>query len=459
MTSEPTTSKPPTLPQSFPGQRLLDFRRDPLATLRRAATYGDVVRLPLSPAPVFLVNHPDLIKDIFVTHTRQFKKSRGLEKAKLLLGDGLLTSEGTAHLVRRRQIQPVFHRQRIEAYARTMTDCAEHASARWKDGETRDMAPEMMRLTLDIVGQTLFGADMEAEAEDIGGAMGEALTLLQLLVLPYTDFVERLPLPIVRRFRRSRARLDETVYRLIAEHRQAGDRGDLLSLLLDAPDEEDGTHMSDTQVRDEVMTLFLAGHETTANALAWTWYLLSQHPDAETRLHTEIDAVLEDRSPTLDDLPKLIYTRKILSESLRLYPPAWAVGRRALTDCDVGGFRLPAGSIVLLSQAVTHRDPRFWLNADQFDPDRWTLEAEATRPKFAFFPFGGGPRVCIGEHFTWMELILALAALARRWRMRLAPGQVVATQPIITLRPRFGMRMVLEQRTQGTKLEVTASQT
>ena len=276
--------------------------------------------------------------------------------------------------------------------------------------------------------------------------MGETLALLQLLVLPYTDFVERLPLPIMRRFRRSRARLDETVYRLIAEHRQTGDRGDLLSLLLDAPDEEDGTRMTDTQVRDEVMTLFLAGHETTANALAWTWYLLSQHPDAEARLHAEIDAVLGGRPPTLDDLPGLAYTRTVLSESLRLYPPAWAVGRRALTDFEVAGFRLPAGSIVLLSQAVTHRDPRWWPNPDQFDPDRWTAEAEAIRPKFAYFPFGGGPRVCIGEHFTWMELTLALATMARRWRMRLAPGQVVATQPMITLRPRFGMRMVLEQR-------------
>ena len=238
---------------------------------------------------------------------------------------------------------------------------------------------------------------------------------------------------------------------MIEQHRATGeDRGDLLSMLLQARDEDDGERMTDLQVRDEALTIFLAGHETTANALAWTWYLLSLHPDAERKFHAEIDAVLGGRTPTLDDLPALPYTRKILAESLRMYSPAWVVGRRVLSDYTIGNesgeYLLRRGDIVLMSQAVMHFDPRFWTDPEQFDPERWTPEAEADRPKFAYFPFGGGPRVCIGEQFAWMEEMLLLAALGQQWQMRVAPGQVIATQPIITLRPKFGMRMVLTRR-------------
>lgn len=441
---------PPTLPQSFPGQALLAFRHDPLALLRRASAIGDVVRLPFTPAPIFLISHPEIVRDVFVTRQKLFKKGRGLEKARLLLGDGLLTSEGAAHLARRRMIQPAFHSERIGAYAEAMAACAARAAGRWRNGETRDMAEEMMRLTLDVVGRTLFSADVEGEAAEIGGAMAEVLALFHLLLLPYADLLERLPLAAVRRFRRARARLDATIFRMIAEHRASGDRGDLLSMLLGVRDEGGGARLSDSEVRDEALTLFLAGHETTANALAWTWLLLSRHPEAEAEFHAEVDAALGDRPPgsplTLADLPRLPHTRRILSESLRLYPPAWVIGRRALADYDAQGVTLPAGSLVLLSPSTMHRDPRFWPDPDLFLPDRWTPEAEAARPRFAFFPFGGGPRVCIGENFAWMELTLLLASLGRRWRMRLAPGQVVAARPIITLRPRFGMRMVLERR-------------
>ena len=441
------TSRIPQAPQLFPGQALLAFRRDPVAYLRQAARQGDVVRLPFTRQRLFLVNHPDLIKDIFVTHQKQFKKGRGLEQAKKLLGDGLLTSEGADHLRQRRLIQPAFHRKHIESYAEAMTHYALKTSERWADGETRDMAAEMMGLTLAVVGKTLFNADVEAETAEIGDALTEVIALFHTLMLPLADLLERLPLPSVRRFAQARTRLDATIYRLIEQHRAAGgNRGDLLSMLLALEDEDGGRCMSDVQVRDEALTLFLAGHETTANALAWTWYLLSQNPDAEAMFHAELDAALAGRAPALDDLPRLPYTRRVLAESLRLYSPSWVIGRRALTDYYLSEYHLRPGDLVLMAPAVMHVDPRFWPDPERFDPDRWSADAEASRPKFAFFPFGGGSRICIGEQFAWMELLLLLAALGQRWKMRLAPGQVAATQPVITLRPKFGMRMVLERR-------------
>jgi len=449
MTKHITPQSIPLMPQRFIGQSLFAFRRDPIAYLRKAAAeHGDIVRLPFTRQPLFLINHPDLIKDIFVTSQKQFKKGRGLERAKKLLGDGLLTSEDPYHLRQRRLIQPAFHRQRIAAYAEQMTFYAAKTSATWNDGETRDIAEEMLHLALAIVGKTLFNAEVEGEAGEIGDALTEVFALFHTLMLPMADLLEKLPIPSVRRFARARARLDVTIYRLIEEHRASGvDRGDLLSMLLMARDEEDGdAQMTDLQVRDEALTIFLAGHETTANALAWTWYLLSQNPDAEAKFHAELDEVLTGRTPTLDDLPNLPFTRKVLAEALRMYSPAWVVGRRVLSDYKIDRYLLKRGDIVLMSQAVMHYDPRYWDNPEEFDPERWTPEAEAARPKFAYFPFGGGPRVCIGEQFAWMEEMLLLAALGQQWTMRLAPGQVIATQPIITLRPKFGMKMVLEKR-------------
>ena len=439
------------MPQRFPGQALLAFRRDPISYLRLAATQGDVVRLPITRQPLFLVSHPDLVKDIFVTRQKQFKKGRGLERIKKLLGDGLLTSEDPYHLRQRRLIQPAFHRQRINAYAKEMTQYALKTGQSWADGETRDLASEMSHLALAIVGKTLFNAEVERETGEIGDAVTEIISLFHLLMLPMADLLERLPFPAVRRFARARARLDATIYRLIDQHRASGvDRGDLLSMLLLSEDEDDGKRMTNLQVRDEALTIFLAGHETTANGLAWTWYLLSQNPDAEAKFHAELDSVLAGRTPSLDDLPNLTYTRRVLAEALRMYSPAWVIGRRVLSDYtfdnEHGGYTLRRGDIVLLAQAVMHYDPRFWTQPERFDPERWTPDAEAARPKFAYFPFGGGPRVCIGEQFAWMEQMLLLATLGQTWQMRLAPGQVVATQPIITLRPRFGMRMVLKRR-------------
>ncbi len=329
-----------------------------------------------------------------------------------------------------------------------MTDYAARTAARWHDGETLDISQEMMRLTLAIVGKTLFDTDVEAEADEIGAALTSVMELFDFLLLPFSELLEKLPLPHVRRFQKARARLDDTIYRIIEERRRSNeDRGDLLSMLLSARDEEgDGGQMNDEQVRDEVMTLFLAGHETTANLMTWTWYLLSEHPDVEAKLHEELDSVLKGRQPTVEDVPRLRYTEMVVAESMRLYPPAWAIGRLALREHEVGGYTIPAKALVLLSPYVTHRDARYFPDPARFDPERWTPEAKESRPQFAYFPFGGGTRRCIGEGFAWMEGILLLASLARNWRMRLVPGHRVETLPVITLRPKHGMRMTMEKR-------------
>ena len=433
----------------YPFQFLVEIARNPLAMMiAMARDYGDIAHYKIGPQHLFLFNHPDLIRDVLVTNQKNFHKSRGLERAKRLLGNGLLTSEDEFHLRQRRLAQPAFHRQRIEAYATTMVDFAERTRSSWADGRTLDMHTEMMRLTLGIVAKTLFDADVDSEASEIGAAMTTAFESFNYAMLPFTEYLEKLPIPAVRRFNAARDRLDRTIFRMIGERRASGkDRGDLLSMLLLAQDTEgDGTGMSDMQLRDEALTIFLAGHETTANALTWTWYLLSQHPEAEARLHSEIDSALGGRHPTFEDLQKLPYTRMVLSESMRLYPPAWAIGRRALKSFNAREYEVPAGSVVLMSQYIVHRGERFFPEPERFDPERWTPEAQSQRPKFSYFPFGGGARVCIGEQFAWMEGILLLATIAQQWQMRLVPGHTVDLQPLITLRPRFGMRMTLARR-------------
>ncbi len=428
---------------------MVEIARNPLAMMvAMQRDHGDIAHWRIGPQDIYLFSHPDLIRDVLVTNQKNFHKSRGLERAKRLLGNGLLTSEGEFHLRQRRLAQPAFHRQRIATYAGTMIDYAERTGARWQDGETVDMHNEMMRLTLGIVARTLFDADVDNEAAEIGAALTQAFESFNLAMLPFTELLEKLPLPAVRRFNAARDTLDRTIYRMIEERRRSGeDRGDLLSMLLLATDTEgDGGGMSDLQLRDEALTIFLAGHETTANALTWTWYLVSQNPDVEAKLHAEVDAVLGDRAPCFEDLASLPYTRMVFAESMRLYPPAWAIGRRALEPFDVRGYRIPKRAVVLMSQYIVHRLPEYFPDPERFDPERWTPEAQASRPKFSYFPFGGGTRVCIGEQFAWMEGVLLIAALSRKWRMNLVPGHPVEVQPLITLRPKHGMSMTVHKR-------------
>jgi cytochrome P450 len=449
MTFTASNHHPQALKSRVPILTFIAFRRSPIEFLTRAKRQcGDVVHFRFGPQAVFFLNHPDLIKEVLTTHDQCFAKGRGLERAKRLLGEGLLTSEGAFHRRQRRLSQPAFHRQRVQAYGAVMTGYAEEQQRSWKEGATLEIDQEMMRLTLAIVGKTLFDTDLSGDAEAIGKALTSVMGLWRCMMLPFAEILEKLPLPGNRRFKKIRRQLDAVIYRLIDDRRREGrDHGDLLSMLLATQDSEgDNSSMTGLQLRDELLTLFLAGHETTANALTWTWYLLSQHPDVEARLHEELDRVLGERAPRVEDLPQLSYTEKVLTESMRLYPPAWIIGRRALKDCDLASCHIPAGALVLLSQYVMHRDERFFPDPTRFDPERWTPEGRAARPKFSYFPFGGGSRQCIGEAFAWMEGTLLIATLAQKWQMRLVPGHPVDVQPLVTLRPKYGMKMVVKLR-------------
>lgn len=451
MTMPPTPERakvrPPGPRARWFGEHVIALNRNRLEFLLRMARYGDVAHIRIGPQPVFLFRHPDAIKDILVTQHRNFIKGRGLQRARRLLGDGLLTSEGEFHLRQRRLAQPAFHRQRIAGYAATMAAYAARTAERWPDGAELDVADEMMRLTLAIAGKTLFDADIEGEAREIGDALTAALQMFSLALLPGSELIDHLPLPHTRRFNRARARLDAVVYRMIDERRRSGeDRGDLLSMLMLARDtEDDGGTMTDEQLRDEAMTILLAGHETTANALAWTWDLLGRHPHVLERLHAEIDT-LGEGLPSFDDLPRLSYTRMVLAESMRLYPPAWVIGYRALDDCTVSGWHVPARALCVMSQYIVHRDARWFPEPERFDPDRWAADRQAARPRFSYFPFGGGPRQCIGEQFAWTEGVLLLAVLARRWRLHPLHSHIAEPYPVFTLRPRGGVPVRLERR-------------
>ena len=440
---------PPGPRSNFPLGVLFSYRRGALPFFQNLAQqYGDISYFRLGPQHAFFLNHPDYIKDVLVTNHQNFMKGLALQRAKRLLGDGLLTSEGSFHRRQRRLAQPAFHRARIASYADVMTEHAANTRERWHDGDTLDISEEMMQLTLGIVGKTLFDADVASDAGEVGEAMTVLMGLFNILTIPFFELIQKLPLPQLRRFDQAKAKLDAIIYRLVEERRRSGeDRGDLLSMLLLSQDTEgDGGQMTNEQLRDELMTIFLAGHETTANALTWTLYLLSQNDETEIKLHEEIDAVLGGRLPTFEDVARLKYTEMVLAESMRLFPPAWAIGRSALEDCEIGGYAIPKKSLVIMSQYVMHHDARYFAEPLRFDAERWTPEAREARPQFSYFPFGGGPRRCIGEGFAWMEVILLLTTLAQRWRMKLVHGHPVAINSVMTLRPKHGMRMTVTRR-------------
>jgi cytochrome P450 len=425
-----------------------NFRKDPLRFLAELVKdHGDVVSFRLGPHQAYLLNHPDLFKDVLVTHSHKFMKGLGLQRAKRVLGEGLLTSEGEFHRRQRRLLQPAFHRDYIRAYGEVMTTYAAAMRDSWQPRQEIDIAEQMRHLTLAIVARALFHADVEAEATEIGQALTTAIELFGASLSLFAELLFRLPLPATFRFQKAHARLNACIYSIINARRASGkDYGDLLSMLLRAQDPEGGVGMTDQQVRDEAITLFLAGHETTANALAWTWYLLAQHPEAEHRLQKELDEVLGPRVPTVDDLQALAYTRKVFTESLRCFPPAWIMARSALEEHSIVGYRIKPGDYLLMSPYLIHHDARYYDDPFRFDPERWANDRANGQPPFTYLPFGAGPRICIGESFAWMEGILVIATLAQRWRPRLVPGHPVELQPLITLRPKYGIRMVLEPR-------------
>ena len=426
---------------------LPDIRRDPLSFLSRvSAQYGDVAHLRLGPFHVYLLNHPDDIEQVLVTHQHRFVKGRSLSGARRLFGNGLLTSDADLHARQRRMVQPVFHRLRLDEYAGVMIAAGADRRDAWQEGETIDIAREMSRLTLAITSQILFGAEGAAVAAEIVEPLDMATSLLEVAVLPFAAITDLLPLPQARRFRAARAALDRVVTGLIERRRDAGGRGDVLSLLLSARDEATGAHMPDSQLRDEIVTLLLASHETTANALAWTWYLLARHPGADARLYAEIDTVLGNNLPRAEDVPDLRYTRMVLMESMRLYPPAWLLARVAVENHDVRGYVIPRGSLAVLSPWVVHRSRTYFPEPDRFEPERWRADRNG-RPRFSYFPFGGGSRGCMGEAFAWMEGVLLVAVIAQRWRFRLVDeSSHPDIHPALTLTPKSGIRVIVERR-------------
>jgi len=410
--------------------------------------YGDIVFVRFLGVPMCLVNRPDCIESVLVTQNNNFEKSKDYRALRRVLGNGLLTSEGEFWRRQRKLVQPAFHQVRIAAYAEVMVSYTERMLASWKDGEERDIHEAMMRLTLDIVAKTLFDTDVSREAEDVGAA----LQLLMSKFFRQAGFAlllpRSIPIPTTQQLRRAVAQLDKVIYEII-RRRRAGPAtsGDLLSVLLQAQDDE-GLRMTDRQLHDEIMTLFLAVHETTANALSWTWLLLGQHPEIEEKLVEELQRVLAGRAPAASDLPRLTYTDMVLREAMRLYPPVWVIGRRALAPFRMGEYELPAETNVLMSQLITHRDGRYFPEPERFDPDRWRPSdpLNLALPRFAYFPFGGGPRVCVGAGFAMMEAVLLLATIAQKFRLTLVPGQNVKYLPSVTLRPKSGIRMIAERR-------------
>ena len=393
----------------------------------------------------YLVSDPRLIQEILVTQHKSFIKGEFLQRTKKVFGEGLLTSEGDFHHRQRRLVQPAFHSTRIASYVDTINGYTDHVTGAWKEGQVLDLHSEMTKLTMEVIAKCMFNEDVESQASEISRSLTDIIEYFSRLSSPFAWLLEKLPSN--RKYENAIKTVDKMIYGMIADRKKSGrDYGDLLSMLLSARD-ADGSMMTDQQLRDEALILFSAGHETTANALTWTWYLVSKHPEVEEKLHEEVDSLLQGkRNPNYEDIPKLGYTTKVFTESMRVFPPAWVLPRQPIEDCNIGGYLIPANVQVLMSQYVVHHDPRYFAEPENFNPDRWTKDMTSKLPKFAYFPFGGGPRSCVGEPFAWMEGVLVLARIASGWKMSLDPKQKVELLPRITLRPKYGMRMKLSKR-------------
>jgi len=456
---------PASMPKAFPGQvpgpkgrfllgSLIEVSRDWLGFYNRCAEeYGDFVRIHLGHVPVYLVVHPRDIETVLVTNAGNFTKSADYRALARVLGRGLLTSEGEFWKRQRSLIQPAFHRQNILTYAAVMTSAAGRMLDSWKEKGERNIHEDLMRVTLEIVSQCLYGTEVTDAAERVGKAMEVVtesfITNASLAVL----FPFDIPVLFARREWRAIRELNEIIENIIRRRRSSNQpRADLLDMLLRARD-ADGNPMSDAQLRDEVMTLFLAGHETTAIALSWACYLIAQNPQIETKLAEELQEVLGDRVPTPEDLPRLRYTEMALKEAMRLYPAVWGIGRKAVEDCELGGYRVPAGSNVFILQWRTQRDSRFFPDPDRFDPERWRDDPVRSGkiPRFAYFPFGGGPRVCVGASFAMMEATLLLAMIQQKYHLELVPGHPIEIFASVTLRPKHGIRIIPQRRTADAK--------
>lgn len=439
----------------LPGPRdrlatLRSFRRDVLGFfLELQRDYGELVEFKIlgRRTPFYLVTRPELIQRILVADNKYFRKGQSMQEARRILGDGLLSSEGDIHHRQRRLIQPRFSSGHLADYVQKMTPVIEQADREWRDGDERDMHLEMYKLTLNVIGRTLFTTDVDELSADMNDAISNGMRMVSRLTLPYSNIWEHLPLPALREMHRSTDYLKRTIAEMVDRRRHEDDPpDDLLTMLLRA--RRDGAEgLTDQLIEDETMTLFLAGHETTAAWFAWILYLLHQHPDVEERLVAELDSVLGGRPPTIEDVQeRLPYLEMVLSETLRLYPSVWMVVRRPYGEYDLDGHLIGSNSVVLMPPWVVHRDARWYPDPSRFDPERWTLEERAKRPRYSFFPFGGGPRLCVGEGFAWYETRIGVALLLQRWKFRLCEDQAIEPAPLLSLRPRTGMRMRLEAR-------------
>jgi cytochrome P450 len=456
VTNRPAPLTPPAARGKLLTGNLRQARANPLKLYMEAREkFGDIVRFRSLPTIYwYALSHPDDVEYVLRENQQNYIRDSYTRNAfGALIGEGLFTSDGDFWRRQRRLAQPAFHRQRLAALGNTMTDAAtdmgQHWSASAKAAKPVDVAGEMTRLTLRIACLTLFSTDINNEANEVARAVRESLEHVNYRLTHLPIFGDRFPTPRNRRFLRARKTLDDVTYSIINERRRnRADTGDLLSMLMLARDEETGEGMSDRQLRDEVLTLLIAGHETVSTSLSWTWYLLSQHTEVERRFHEELATVLDGRTPITEDLSKLSYTRMVIDESMRLYPPVWGMARQAQKEDVIRGYKIPAKALISFCQYVIHRHPDFWDDPESFDPERFSPERSHGRPRFAYFPFGGGPRVCIGNNFAMMEMQLTLAALGQRYRLRLVPGQQIIPETLLTLKTRNGIVMNVDERRQ-----------
>jgi len=431
------------------GFLLATRRRDILKFLVTVAgEYGDIVHFQIGQKRIFLLNHPDYIKDALTRHYESFVKGRQARRTRHFLGAGLLTSEGEFHRRQRRLIQPAFHRQHFAAHESVIIEHGVRLRKRWKHGQQLDIMREMKGLMLAITSKMVFDTKTDAEADEINEAVALVISQFQLFGSPLGNLLAKLPMSRARRVGKAQVRLDGLVRRRIAERRQSGeDHGDLLSMLIAALDHPSSDRqMDELTVRDEAVTFFLAGYETMGTALAWTWFLLAQDRAVQAELHAELDAVLGSRLPAMSDMADLRYTKMVFAEAMRLYPPAWILARYLIKDFETGGYVMPAGSIVILSQYLMHHDARYFPDPSRFDPRRWTSELKANRPQYSYFPFGGGPRGCLGEGLAWMQGTLLIATIAQRWRVQAISSRPVELHPLITLQPKRKIILQLARR-------------
>jgi cytochrome P450 len=440
---------PPRPKSRFPMAYWLQFARSPLDFLSQCAQkYGDIVDLTLPTGRAYLISHPSYIEYMLITHKNDFKKGHFFDVLRPVMGNGLITSEREVWLRQRRIAQPAFHRSRFKSYAQVMVDHIEHTLLGWHDGDVRDVQWEMVRLTMSIITQLLFDTDVTDEAET-GRVLEVCLEECAARLRNPVHVPERIPTPSNLRYRQALQKLDQVIQEIITRHRATNhDSGDLLSVLLQARD-EDGSQMDDQQLRDELVTFFIAGHETVALTLTWAWYLLSQYPDVEAKLLEELHSVLGERVPTIEDLPSLSYTEMVVKETMRLYPISWLLARETIRDVEIGGYRIPAGQQVWATPWIVHYDPRYYESPQIFMPERWENERGKDLPKCAYLPFGAGPRVCLGNAFATMELILVIATIAQKFQLELAAGQHVEVDLQPAICPKYGMKMILRERRTG----------